>query len=171
LGRSRSSIDRRAVGPARGNGFLTDRKTEVQSLLRGRHLTEPGADSAPARSYFSTRRKGGCHRFGVGGGGKGEDNSGFEQKFAHLLPDKIAHPGGGDIACEQLDGMRPQPFSLLVGALTAGPTAEGWRPSAGTDLEPFFADRAARSFSPPPFWSSGCHPRSPFDRYRHTLRQ
>ncbi len=45
--------------------------------------------------------------------------------------------------------MRPRPFSLLVGALTAGPTAEGWRPSAGTDLEPLFADRAARSFVPP----------------------
>src|SRR5437899_2797242 len=62
---------------------------------------------------------------------RGESDSGFEQKFAYLLPDKIAHPGGGDIACEQLDGMRPRPFSLLVGALTAGPTAEGWRPSAG----------------------------------------
>src|SRR5207248_1025922 len=33
-------------------------------------------------------------------------------------------------------------------ALTAGPTAEGWRPAAGTDLEPLFADRAARSFTP-----------------------
>jgi hypothetical protein len=54
--------------------------------------------------------------------------------------------------------MRPRPLSLLVGALTAGPTAEGGRPSAGTDLEPLFADRAARSFAPPPFWSSGCHP-------------
>jgi hypothetical protein len=54
--------------------------------------------------------------------------------------------------------MWPRPFSLLVGALTAGPTAEGGRPSAGADLEPLFADGAARSFAPPPFWSSGCHP-------------
>jgi hypothetical protein len=54
--------------------------------------------------------------------------------------------------------MRPRPLSLLVGALTAGPTAEGGRPSAGTDLEPLFTDRAARSFAPPPFWSSGYHP-------------
>jgi hypothetical protein len=53
--------------------------------------------------------------------------------------------------------MQPRPFSLLVGALTAGPTAEGGRPSAGTDLEPLFAERAARSFASPPFWSSGCH--------------
>jgi hypothetical protein len=34
---------------------------------------------------------------------RGEDNSGFEQKFAYGLPYKIAHPGGGDIPCEQLD--------------------------------------------------------------------
>src|SRR5262249_51947079 len=88
----------------------------------------------------------------------GDSDSGFEQKFAYLLPDKIAHPGGGDIPCEQLDGMRPRPFSLLVGALTAGPTAQGGRPAAGTDLEPLFADRAPRSFAPSPFWSSGCHP-------------
>jgi hypothetical protein len=47
---------------------------------------------------------------------RGEDDSGFEQNFAYLLPDKIADPGGGDIPCEQLDGMRPRPFSLLVGA-------------------------------------------------------
>jgi hypothetical protein len=102
---------------------------------------------------------------------RGEDNSGFEQKFAYLLPYKIAHPGGGDIPCEQLDRMRPRPFSLLVGALTAGPTAEGWRPAAGADLEPLFADRAARSFAPPPFWLSGCHPEGPFDGFRQTLRQ
>src|SRR5437773_2490201 len=56
--------------------------------------------------------------------------------------------------------MRPRPLSLLVGALTAGPTAEGGRLSAGTDLEPLFADGAARSFAPPPFWSSGCHPKA-----------
>jgi hypothetical protein len=92
---------------------------------------------------------------------RGESDSGFEQKFAYLLPDKIAHPGGGDIPCEQLDRMRPRPFSLLVGALTAGPTAEGWRPAAGTDLEPLFADRAPRRFAPSPFWSSGCHPEGP----------
>jgi hypothetical protein len=102
---------------------------------------------------------------------RGEDDSGFEQKFAYLLPYKIAHPGGGDIPCEQLDGMRPRPFSLLVGALTAGPTAEGWRPAAGTDLEPLFADRAPGSFAPPRFWPSGCHPRRPFDGFRQTLRQ
>ena len=92
---------------------------------------------------------------------RGEDDSGFEQKFAYPLPDKIAHPGGGDIPCEQLDGMRPRPFWLLVGTLTAGPTAEDWRPAAGTDLEPLFADQAPRSFAPPPFWSSGCHPEGP----------
>jgi hypothetical protein len=89
---------------------------------------------------------------------RGESDSGFEQKFAYLLPDKIAHPGGGDIPCEQLDGMWPRPFSLLVGSLTAGPTAEGWQSAAGTDLEPLFADRTARSFALSPFWSSGCHP-------------
>jgi hypothetical protein len=98
-----------------------------------------------------------------------EDDSGFEQKFAYLLPDKIAYAGGSDIPCEQLDRMRPRPFSLLVGALTAGPTAEGWRPAAGTDLEPLFADRAARSCAPPPFWPS--HPEAPFDGFRQTLRQ
>jgi hypothetical protein len=49
LGRSRSSsIDRRAVGPAPGVGFLTGCKLGVQSRLRGRHLTEPGAYSLPA---------------------------------------------------------------------------------------------------------------------------
>jgi len=97
---------------------------------------------------------------------RGEDDSGFEQKFAYPLPDKIAHPGGGDIPCEQLDGMRSRPFSLLVGALTAGPTAEGWRPAAGTDLEPLFADWAPRGFTPPPFWPSGCHGEGPSDRFR-----
>jgi hypothetical protein len=102
---------------------------------------------------------------------RGESDSGFEQKFAYLLPDKIAHPGGGDIPCEQLDGMWPRPFSLLVGSLTAGPTAEGWQSAAGTDLEPLFADRTARSFAPSPFWSSGCHPEGLFDGFRQTLRQ
>jgi hypothetical protein len=92
---------------------------------------------------------------------RGQDDSGFEENFSYLLPDKIAHPGRGDIACEQLDGMRPRPFSPLVSALTAGPTAEGWRPAAGTDLQPLIADRAARRFAPPPFWSSGYHPEGP----------
>lgn len=65
---------------------------------------------------------------------RGKDDSSFKQKLARLLPDKIADPGGGDIACKQLDGMRPRPFSPLVGALTTRPTAVGWRPAAGTDL-------------------------------------
>jgi hypothetical protein len=50
---------------------------------------------------------------------RGEEDSGFEQKLAYLIPYTIADPGGGYIPCEQLDGMWPRPFSLLIGALTA----------------------------------------------------
>jgi len=35
------------------------------------------------------------------------------------LPYDIADPDGGDVACEQFDGVRSRPFALFVGTLAA----------------------------------------------------
>jgi hypothetical protein len=120
--------------------------------------------------FFHQARKGGCRRFGVGGDGGGRMISGFEQKFAYLLPDKIAHPGGGDIPCEQLDGMWPRPLSLLVGALTAGPTAEGGRPSAGLILN-LSLQTGQRAVCAAAVLVERLSSRRPFDGFRQTLCQ
>ena len=71
------------------------------------------------------------------------DNTGYKQSSAHLLPDDIADPGGIKVPSQQLYRMRARPSSLLVGALAAGPAAEGWRPPPRIDLELFLADRAS----------------------------
>jgi hypothetical protein len=159
----RKSSSSRAVSSEAG-AFFTGRKLARLRSVPTDFTAQPdcllGGSGATSLFFHQAQRR--MQWLWLGRWRRGEDNSGFKQKFAYLLPYKIAHPGGGDIPCEQLDRMRPRPFSLLVGALTAGPTAEGWPPAAGSDLEPLFADGAARSFAPPPFWLSGCHPRRSF---------
>ena len=71
-----------------------------------------------ARALFFHQPQRGMSSLGLGCW-RGEEDSGFEQKLAYLVPYKIADPGGGYIPCEQLHGMGPRPFSLFVGALTA----------------------------------------------------
>jgi hypothetical protein len=154
-------------------GFFTGRKLARLRSVPTDFTAQPdcllGGSGATSLFFHQAQRR--MQWLWLGRWRRGEDNSGFKQKFAYLLPYKIAHPGGGDIPCEQLDRMRPRPFSLLVGALTAGPTAEGWPPAAGSDLEPLFADGAARSFAPPPFCLAAVIQEGPFDGFRQTLRQ
>jgi hypothetical protein len=96
--------------------------------------------------------------------------SGFEQKFAYLLPDKIAHPGGGDIPCEQLDGMWPRPLSLLVGALTEDrPQKVGGRPR-GLILN-LSLQTGQRAVCAAAVLVERLSSRRPFDGFRQTLCQ
>jgi len=48
-----------------------------------------------------------------------KDNASFEQDLPYFLPYDIADPDGGDVACEQFDGVRSRPFALFVGTLAA----------------------------------------------------
>jgi hypothetical protein len=114
LPHSRSSsiaASRRARAPlVRNRGFFASRK-----LLRlSRDFTTRNQVLTPrqrrTRLFFHEAQRR-MPSLWLGWWWRGESDSGFEQKFAYLLPDKIAHPGGGDIPCEQLDGMWPRPFS------------------------------------------------------------
>ena len=48
-----------------------------------------------------------------------EGDASVEQNLPYLLPYHIADPDGGDVACEQFDGVRSRPFALFVGTLAA----------------------------------------------------
>jgi hypothetical protein len=45
-----------------------------------------------------------------------EVNTSSEQNLPHNLPYNILNPRGGDIPCEQLDGIRSRPFAWFVSA-------------------------------------------------------